>query len=1586
MKKKTISIFALVMLLVNIFSMSITKVSADESQNDMLIWYKFDETSGTIANDSSGHGNNGTLVGGATWTTGKKDGAVNLDGSSGYVKIPNSILNGLNNITITAFVKMPETSGSRWIFGLGTDNNKYIFVTPQTNNGKYRGAITTGTYRTEQGVENGSPLPANVWKHVALVISGDTHTETLYADGVQVAQNTNITLKPSDVYDASKDVSGYIGKSFYSADPMIKGQVDDFRIYNRALSADEIQTMGLTPTDITNVALPQLKTTAPIIDNTNYKITLPVQPGTDVTKLAPTFTLTTSSSIIAPASGSEQDFTNPVNYTVKAQDGSTVNWSVEAKVYGNPVLPGLYADPNVAVFGDTYYIYPTTDGYPGWGGTYFKAFSSKDLVNWKDEGKILDLPTDVPWGPSRAWAPTIAERNGTYYFYFCANGNIGVATSNSPAGPFKDALGKPLVASGAYSGQMIDPQTFVDDDGQAYLYFGNGSLYVAKLNDDMISLKTTPQNITPSNFREGVFTFKRAGKYYLTWSEDDTGSENYSVAYAMSDSPIGPFTKIGTILSKDLSLGIKATGHQSVLKIPNKDEYYMVYHRFAMPNGDGTHRETCIDKMEFNADGTIKTIKPTLEGITVPNTITNTTTQLTEIAPVNVSTKVGVAPVLPATVQTVYSDKSAKISNVKWDAVDLGKYAAAGKFIVEGTVDGTSIKAQATVTVVDTQEGMTAWYKFNEASGTTVIDQSGHNNNATLVGGASWTSEIGDGAVKLDGKSGYVKLPNSILNGANNITITALVRRDDTTNNEWIFGLGPDNNKYIFVTPSNDSGRYHGAITTGTYSSEQVAEKSSALASGTWKNIVLVISGDTHTETLYEDGVQVAQNTNLTLKPSDVYDATKDYSGYIGKSLYPDPLFNGEIADFRIYNKALSADDITADNTQVQADIDGASVYTDKSNISLGDINSVVGNLTLPKSGSCGSTVSWQSSNETVIKADGTVSRPSEGVGNTTVTLTATVKKGAAQDTKNFAVTVLQKSSSQDLNLDKQNVDLGPTTVVTSNLVLPTSGKYGSSIAWQSSDESTIKANGEVTRPAVGAGNKEVTLTATIKNGSLQDTKQFTVTVLEQYTAYVMGYFNGGSTETNNSEVDSLFLAYSYDGLHWNNLNGGKAVLNATMGTTHIRDPFVFRKQDGKFGVVATNNWSSPQIFVWDSDNLIDYKNERLLTMNNTNAHAWAPEIIYDPVSKKYVVYWAGDVIYSNTVSDNNFTAVSDATKYFDPGYGCLDSDITQWNGKYYMAFKRGYKAIQMAEASSLNPGSFKLMQPEYITSLVNDNEGPVIIKSLTENKWYLYYDYFGLGRYGCSYTTDLEGNNWTELDSSQFSVPKGMRHSNAVGVTKAELDALIAKWGSASDVLAAPTGIKAEASGTDKINLSWTSVTGATGYNVYRSTTVDGNYTKVNTALVTTNSYVDGDLKADTAYYYKVTAANAVRESVMSDNVTATTGKNSGSSNDFTIKSTFNLDNLQSNKMLDVKTTVTNNNGSQQSVLAIVALYDGNDKMVNMSYISKSIPVGGTENLSSGFKLPTDITNYKVKVFVWEGTSVISSSMQPLSNLVTLP
>ncbi|WP_455587117.1 family 43 glycosylhydrolase [Bacteroides sp.] len=366
------------------------------------------------------------------------------------------------------------------------------------------------------------------------------------------------------------------------------------------------------------------------IVKSNANLYLPAKYGTDLTGFEPEL-MVLPGVVVTP--DTPQDFTSgAVAYTLSFKDETKV-FNVTVQVDNNPVLDGYYADPEVLYSEKTnkFYIYPTTDGTPGWASSSFKTFSSDDLINWEDEGEILVLGKDVEWSDRNAWAPAIIEKKISegyykYYYYFTASQQVGVAVANDPTGPFLDS-GKPLInskPSGVTGGQEIDPDVFTDPvTSKSYIYWGNGYLAVAELNDDMVSVKEgTTRVITPSDntFREGVYVFYREGRYYFFWSEDDTGSENYKVRYGVSSTPVGPISipANNIVIQKNVAKQIYGTGHCSVLQMPGKDdEWYIVYHRFGRPRVDpsGYRREVCIDKLEFSADGSVVQTTPTLEGI-----------------------------------------------------------------------------------------------------------------------------------------------------------------------------------------------------------------------------------------------------------------------------------------------------------------------------------------------------------------------------------------------------------------------------------------------------------------------------------------------------------------------------------------------------------------------------------------------------------------------------------------------------------------------------------------------------------------------------------------------------------------------------------------------------------------------------------------------------------------------------------------------------------------------------------------------------------------------------------------------------------
>lgn len=293
---------------------------------------------------------------------------------------------------------------------------------------------------------------------------------------------------------------------------------------------------------------------------------------------------------------------------------------------GNPVFPGWYADPEGIIFGKQYWIYPTYSA-PYKEQVFMDAFSSKDLVNWTKHERIIDTAA-VKWAWRCMWAPSIIHKDNKYFLFFSANdiqnekehGGIGIGVADKPEGPFKDYLGKPLLDKIVNKAQPIDQFVFHDKDGQYYMIYGGwGRCNITKLKNDFTGLVpfedgNTFREITPKGYVEGPVMFIHNNKYYFMWSEGGWTGPDYRVAYAIGDSPFGPFERIGTILEQDAAVA-RGAGHHSLLQPPGTKDWYIVYHRRPLGETDGNHRVTCIDKMEFDENGLIKPVKITFEGV-----------------------------------------------------------------------------------------------------------------------------------------------------------------------------------------------------------------------------------------------------------------------------------------------------------------------------------------------------------------------------------------------------------------------------------------------------------------------------------------------------------------------------------------------------------------------------------------------------------------------------------------------------------------------------------------------------------------------------------------------------------------------------------------------------------------------------------------------------------------------------------------------------------------------------------------------------------------------------------------------------------
>ena len=298
----------------------------------------------------------------------------------------------------------------------------------------------------------------------------------------------------------------------------------------------------------------------------------------------------------------------------------------------NPISQVHFSpDPAPMIYNNTVYAY-TGDDIPGFDFYYmtkWRVLSSTDMVNWTDHGVPITLES-FSWARDRAWAAQCIERNGKFYWYICAQTiqndmAVGVAVADSPTGPFKDALGKPLIMNGSWSN--IDPTVAIDDDGQAYLYWGNGSLFYVKLNEDMISysgeIVTVPLSVetfggsrenrksgiaNKDMYIEGPWFYKRNDHYYLMFAGMGKGGETLS--YSMSDSPTGPWKYQGKIMENQKTNSF--TNHGGI--IDYKGNSYIFYHTGLLPNGGSYGRASCVEQFQYNEDGTIPAISISQKG------------------------------------------------------------------------------------------------------------------------------------------------------------------------------------------------------------------------------------------------------------------------------------------------------------------------------------------------------------------------------------------------------------------------------------------------------------------------------------------------------------------------------------------------------------------------------------------------------------------------------------------------------------------------------------------------------------------------------------------------------------------------------------------------------------------------------------------------------------------------------------------------------------------------------------------------------------------------------------------------------------
>ena len=617
------------------------------------------------------------------------------------------------------------------------------------------------------------------------------------------------------------------------------------------------------------------------------------------------------------------------------------------------------------------------------------------------------------------------------------------------------------------------------------------------------------------------------------------------------------------------------------------------------------------------------------------------------------------------------------------------------------------------------------WNMTQDTDGT-LKDVTGNGHNGIANGDVEFSDIDHTPVVNLNG--GTVTIPDgSISTSAKEVTINMLVKIPQNVKSSWMWCLGTSNKRYIYLTGcANQDSKMRGGLcyvpndNGNGWSFESVIGGSQALSVNEWQNItVTFVEGGDYT--FYLNGVKQASIDVTTgaagdCTLQDLMTAGDGLDGYMGDSFYSaDPNFQGAVADFRIYEKAMTQDEITDLYSGINETLKnlklsdfGASEIVLTADDCLGENTSadeVTTDLTLPAKTNIAveditkeaEITGWKSSNTKVITDDGKVTRQ---VKDLDVTMTASVTLNGRTVDKDLKFTVKGDATDETIVAwDADLLDIPTADAVRGNITLPDTGDMNSTITWKSSDENVIRttANGNILPGQVTRQKEDtkVTLTATLTKGEASTTKKFDCTVIKEaedveLTDYLFAYFPYAGVKD-----ERIYFGISQDGLNFTALNDSKPVIESTLGTHGLRDPFIIRSHEGdKFYLIATDltvagvtqdgvtypgqGWEENQtngsqsIMVWESTDLVNWSEQRMCKVAADDAGCtWAPEAYWDDDTEQYVVFWASKLktggkqrLYYATTRD--FYTFSDAQVWFEEDGSVIDTTVIKVDDWYY--------------------------------------------------------------------------------------------------------------------------------------------------------------------------------------------------------------------------------------------------------------------------------------------------------------------------------
>lgn len=661
--------------------------------------------------------------------------------------------------------------------------------------------------------------------------------------------------------------------------------------------------------------------------------------------------------------------------------------------------------------------------------------------------------------------------------------------------------------------------------------------------------------------------------------------------------------------------------------------------------------------------------------------------------------------------------------------------------------------------------------------------------SAEIAGETFGGVTIKNGYAYFDGVDDYIKMPDSIVSGCEEVTFVINVRPDMNGANQFTFTVGNSSSNYLFFNTNNGSNARFAMTTVGWWQ-EEGELKGESIPQGEWASVIIVMDGKT--KRMYINGEAVSETTSELLA-SSLGDTTQNY---LAKSQYSDDLyFKGYIDDFRIYSTALTKNEIDAIYQEHVSAQEKAEIVADRFAF---DFYNLTEDAIMPEAFENAS-ITWESSDESIMTNDGKITRGEE---DKKVTMTATFALSDNLTAKReYTFNIIHEYTDMDkAMLDLMNIHLvGNLKNLKEDLYLSTESEYGSTITWKSDDESVVTNNGEITRAKSGEGSRSTTLTVTATNGEATVSKEYEIVVEEEDFVYLFAYFASNSQE-------KVFYGLSKDGYHFNTINNGNPVLESTKGNMGVRDPFIMEGQNGKYYCLLTDmnthngsQWNNQNsIIIFESEDLINWDEGTIIDFNQFGWYnrAWAPQAIWDPEFYDeetgeygaYMIYLAlssgGPTQMYKVYSRDMKTLITEPEILYKRADNLddIDSDIIYKDGLYYMYVKDESAGGIYVVTSRHAGGPYS----ERINALPRKNtngsdvaiEGSGIYKLMNEDKYNIVYDAYLNGFFIMTETEDLV--NFTQLDRSDYSFNFTPRHGYVITISKAQCDALQEAYGQA--------------------------------------------------------------------------------------------------------------------------------------------------------------------------------------------------------------